>query len=227
MNLRTLRLHVAIVQGDELAQIALPCSSSAASFEPRRKVPRVSDTDLSGSGYEPAPAQCPRAPHPPAAGPLPVRFMIADLRPSPDAQDVVSFGAMEGTEEEDDAISVAASAREEWSNWITLRHGSDAGDLHHSDDELLSVLSKAVDELGLEWAPPAEPARSTLPTWRLCLTLSRDPRSSPYNQRACERSLSRQRSCSRWPLLSELETYRRFQMTTRVLNSGQVIADSP
>ncbi len=123
-----------------------------------------------GSGDEPAPAQCPRAPHPPAAGPLPVRFMTADLRPSPDAQDVVSFSAMEGTEEEDDAISVAASAREEWSNSpldYTAPHGSDAGDLHHNDVELLSVLSKAVDELGLEWAPPAEPARSRLDEWYL------------------------------------------------------------
>ncbi len=61
MSLRTLRLRVAIVQGDELAQIALPRSSSAASFEPSRKVPRVSD--LSGSGDEPTPAQCPRAPN--------------------------------------------------------------------------------------------------------------------------------------------------------------------
>ncbi len=67
-------------------------------------------------GDEPARAQCPRSPRPPAAGPLPVCFMTADLRPSPDAQDVVTFGAMEGTEEEDDAISVAASVRKEWSN---------------------------------------------------------------------------------------------------------------
>ncbi len=168
MSFRTLRLRVAIVQGDELAQIALPRSSSAASFEPRRKVPRVSDADLSGSGDEPAPAQCPRVPHPPAAGPLPVCFMTADLCPSPDAQHVVPFGAMEGTEEEDDAISVAASAREEWSNSLldyTAPHGGGAGDLDHSDVELLGVLSKAVDELGLEWAPPAKPARSRLDEW--------------------------------------------------------------
>ncbi len=65
---------------NELAQLALPRSSSAASFEPRKKVPRVSDADLSGSGDEPAPAQWPRAPHPPAAGPLPVRFMTAVLQ---------------------------------------------------------------------------------------------------------------------------------------------------
>ncbi len=170
MSLRTLRLHVAIVQGDELAQIALPRSSSAASFESRRKVPRISDADLSGSADEPAPAQCSCAPHPPAAGPLPVRFITADLRTSPDAQDVVSFGAMEGTEEEDDAISVAASAREEWSNSqldYTAPHDSDAGDLHHSDVKLLSILSKAVDEFGLEWAPPAELARSRLDEWFL------------------------------------------------------------
>ncbi len=77
---------------------------------------------------------------------------------------------MEGTEEEDDAISVAASAREEWSNQelgYTAPHGCDAGDFHHSDVELLSVLSKAVDELGLEWAPPAERARSRLDEWYL------------------------------------------------------------
>ncbi len=122
MSLWTLRLHVAIVQGDELAQLTLRRSSSVASFEPRRKVPQASDADLSGSGDEPAPAQCPRAPHPPAAGSLPGSFMIADLLSSLDTQDVVSFGAMEGTEEEDDTNSVAASAREEWSNccWITL-----------------------------------------------------------------------------------------------------------
>ncbi len=48
MSLWTLRLHVAIVQGEEVAQLTLPHSSSAASFEPRRKVPRVSDADLSG-----------------------------------------------------------------------------------------------------------------------------------------------------------------------------------
>ncbi len=144
MSLLTLRLRVAIVQGDELTQLTLPRSSSAASFEPRRKVPRVSDADLSGSGDEPAPAQCPSAPYPPTAGPLPVRFMTADLRPSPDAQDVVSFGAMEGTVEEEDAISVAASAREEWSNSpldYTAPHGSVSVDLHHSDVELLSVLT--------------------------------------------------------------------------------------
>ncbi len=63
MSLRTLTLRVAIVQGDELAQIALPCSSSAASFEPSRKVPQVSDADLSRSGDEPAPTQCPCAPN--------------------------------------------------------------------------------------------------------------------------------------------------------------------
>ncbi|KAL0152042.1 hypothetical protein M9458_052646, partial [Cirrhinus mrigala] len=168
--LRTLRLRVAIVQGDELAQLALLRSSSAASLEPRSKVPRAFDVDLSGSGDEIAPAQYPRAPHPPDAGSLPVRFMTADLRPSPGAQDMVSFGAMEDAEEGDDAISVAASEREEWSNSpleYTALHGSDTGDLHHGDVELLRVLTKAVKELGLVWAPPAEPTRSRLDKWYL------------------------------------------------------------
>ncbi len=39
MTLWTLMLGVAIVQGDELAQLALPRSSSAASFKPISKVP--------------------------------------------------------------------------------------------------------------------------------------------------------------------------------------------
>lgn len=75
---------------------------------------QASDANLLGSGDEPTPAQCSLAPHPPAAGPLPVHLMFSVLCPSLIAQDVVSFKAMEGAEEEDDAISVAASARE-WS----------------------------------------------------------------------------------------------------------------
>ncbi|KAI2647602.1 ORF V: Enzymatic polyprotein [Labeo rohita] len=96
--------------------------------------------------------------------------MTADLHPSPGAQDMVSFGAMEDAEEGDDAISVAASEREEWSNSpleYTAPHGSDAGDLHHGDVELLRVLTKAVKELGMVWAPPAEPTRSRLDKWYL------------------------------------------------------------
>ncbi|KAL0172936.1 hypothetical protein M9458_033247, partial [Cirrhinus mrigala] len=160
----------AIVQGDELAQLALPRSSSAASLEPRSKVSRASDVDLSGSGDEIAPAQYPRAPHPLDPGSLPVRFMTADLRPSPGAQDMVSFDGMEDAEEGDDAISMAASEREEWSNSpleYTALHCSDARDLHHGDVELLRVLTKAVKELGLVWAPPAELTRSRLDEWYL------------------------------------------------------------
>lgn len=58
------------------------------------------------------------------AGSLPVCFMTADLCFSPTAQDMVSFRAKEGAE--DDAISVSASTKEECSN-------------------------NPVDELSLEW----------------------------------------------------------------------------
>lgn len=60
------------------------------------------------------------------AGSLPVCFMTADLRFSPTAQDMVSFRAIEGAEDEDDAMSVSASTKEECSN-------------------------NPVDELSLEW----------------------------------------------------------------------------
>lgn len=76
------------------------------------------------------------------AGSLPVCFMTADLRFSPTAQDMVSFRAIEGAEDEDDAMSVSASTKEECSN-------------------------NPVDELSLEWAPPAEPARSHVDWWFL------------------------------------------------------------
>ncbi len=182
MSFRTLRLRVAIVQGDELAQLTLPCSSSAASFEPRRKVPRVSDAYLSGSGDEHAPAQCPRAPQPPAADPLPVRFMTADLRPSPTLKmwclsvpwralkrRMMTFRWLRLRERS------GLTAR-----WITLRPTAATRDLHHNDVELLSVLSKAVDEFGLEWAPPAEPTRSRLDEWYLQLIAAeRTPRGDP------------------------------------------------
>ncbi len=35
------------------------------------------------------------------------------------------------------------------------------------DAELFRVLSKAVEELGLEWSPPEEPSRSRLDEWFL------------------------------------------------------------
>lgn len=83
-----------------------------------------------------------------------LHIMTTDLCPFADAQDMASFRAMEGAEYEDDAISVAVSAKDEWFNsplGYTMPNGNDAGDLHHSDNvELPCVLSKAVDELGLE-----------------------------------------------------------------------------
>ncbi len=128
----------------------------APSREPTESVP------------EPAPSHEPTESAPePAPSREPTESLIST---PPPMLKMWSFGAMEGIEEEDDAISVAASAREEWSNQelgYTAPHGSDAGDFHHSDVELLSVLSKAVDVLGLEWAPPAERARSRLDEWYL------------------------------------------------------------
>ncbi|ROL43617.1 Very-long-chain 3-oxoacyl-CoA reductase-B [Anabarilius grahami] len=87
----------------------------------------------------------------------------ADLLPSAEASVMVSFG---GSEDEplDDSMSLTASETEEWGGdsedhvprrlWSPSRSGMDA--------ELFRVLSRAIEELDLEWAPPEEP---TWPAW--------------------------------------------------------------
>lgn len=88
----------------------------------------------------------------PVAGSLRVCFMTADLHFS--------------------------STKEECSNNpldYSSHHSSDEVDLHHSDGvEFLRILSKAVDELSLEWVPLAEPARSHLDRWLLQSDRSRE-----------------------------------------------------
>ncbi|ROL50523.1 hypothetical protein DPX16_2822 [Anabarilius grahami] len=93
-----------------------------------------------------------------------------NLRPSAEASDMVSFG---GSEDEplDDSMSLAASETEEWGGDsedptplpsvepIDARSGMDA--------ELFRVLSRAVEELNLEWVPPEKPTHSHLDEWFL------------------------------------------------------------
>lgn len=142
-------------------------SSSAATFKMRRKVLQASDVDQSGSGDELAPAQCPHTPaHPPAVGFLLLHIMTTALRPSPDAQYMASFGAMEGPEDEDGAVSVAASMKDEWSNsplgytMATMRGTSII-------EMMLSSYMSCPKQSMSSVSAPAEPARNHVGEWFL------------------------------------------------------------
>ncbi len=110
-----------------------------------------------------APAQCPRAllsqrEH------SSVFFTQLDQRPSAAASDMILFGVSDN--ELDDSLSLAASDAEELSGSVadpTLLSSSASRSARlKADDELIRVMSKAVNELGLEWSPPEEPSRNRL-----------------------------------------------------------------
>ncbi len=116
------------------------------------------------------PAQIPRASLSPHREMSPVLFSQPDQRPSASVSDLVSFG---GSDDElaDDSMSLVASDAEELSGSVTdpAPSGLPAPSVAKAgmDAELLRVLSKAVEELGLEWSPPEEPSCSRLDEWFL------------------------------------------------------------
>ncbi|KAL0168644.1 hypothetical protein M9458_036866, partial [Cirrhinus mrigala] len=85
-----------------------------------------------------------------------VLFSHPDQHPSAAASDLVSFCGNE-CNAMDDSMSLAASDTEELSG---LSH-----DPAPMDAELFRVLSKAVEELDLEWSPPEEPTHGQLDEW--------------------------------------------------------------
>ncbi|KAI2656961.1 Transposon Ty3-G Gag-Pol polyprotein [Labeo rohita] len=107
---------------------------------------------------------------PPAEG-SPVLFTRPGLCPSAAASDMVSFGGSE--DDMLDSMSLAASDAEELSGSINdpaplpSADTSDPRSKTGMDAELFRVLTRAVDELGLEWSPPEEPPRSLLDEWFL------------------------------------------------------------
>ncbi len=95
---------------------------------------------------------------------LPVLFTQLDQRPSVAVSGVISFGVSDN--EMDDSLSLAASDAEELSGSVAdpallLSSASRSARLK-ADDELIRVMTKAVNELGLEWSPTEEPSRSRL-----------------------------------------------------------------
>ncbi len=116
------------------------------------------------------PAQILRASLSPHREISPVLFFQPDQRPSASVSDLVSFG---GSDDElaDNSMSLVASDAEELSGSVTdpAPSGLPAPSAAKAgmDAELFRVLSKAVEELGLEWSPPEEPSRSRLDEWFL------------------------------------------------------------
>ncbi|ROJ25262.1 hypothetical protein DPX16_20075 [Anabarilius grahami] len=154
MSLASLRSRAAFFRSDTDRALLSPSSREPARKRQRgRPVQRSELSELTS-------AQCPRA------SPSPSR----EQRPSADASDFVSFG---GSDDElpNDSVSLAASEPEHWVGEsddpapLPLLEPIDHG--AGMDAELFRVLSKAVEELDLEWAPLEGPSRSRLDEWFL------------------------------------------------------------
>ncbi len=95
----------------------------------------------------------------------PVLFTQLDQRPSAAASDIISFVGSDN-ELDIDSLSLAASDAEELSGSVAepalLPASASCSARLKADNELIRVMSKAVNELGLEWSLPEEPSRSRL-----------------------------------------------------------------
>ncbi len=166
ISLASLRTRIAFFSESDPAPRALPFSSSQGPVRKKQRgrgSQRLVESELT-------PAQIPRASFSPHREISPVLFVQPDQRPSASVSDLVSFG---GSDDElaDDSMSLVASDAEEL--WGSVTDPAPSGLPAPSaakagmDAELFRVLSKAVEELGLEWSPPEEPSRSRLDEWFL------------------------------------------------------------
>ncbi|ROK16088.1 hypothetical protein DPX16_22706 [Anabarilius grahami] len=166
MSLASLCSRIAFFSESDSAPRALPFSSSPG---PVRKKQRGRGSQRSDE-TELTPAQVPCTSLSPQREVSPVRFSHPDQRPSAIVSDLVSFG---GSDEKplDDSISIVASDAEEWS--FSLHDPAPLPSLEpidtrtSIDSEFTRVLSKAIEQLGLEWSAPHEPTRSRLDEWFL------------------------------------------------------------
>ncbi|ROJ57633.1 hypothetical protein DPX16_23832 [Anabarilius grahami] len=164
MSLASLRSRAVFFRSDTDRALLSPSSREPARKRQRgRPVQRSKLSELTS-------AQCPRASPSPSREQSPVLFSRPEQRPSAVASNFVSFG---GSDDElpDDSVSLAASEPEHWVGEsddpasLPLLEPIDHG--AGMDGELFRVLSKAVEELDLEWAPLEEPSRSRLDEWFL------------------------------------------------------------
>ncbi len=115
------------------------------------------------------PAQCLHASPSPQREHSPVLFTQHDQRPSEAASNMISFGMSDN--KLDDSLSLAASDTEELSGSVAdpalLPSSASRNARLRADEELIRIMTKAVNELELEWSPPEEPSRSRLDEWFL------------------------------------------------------------
>ncbi|KAL0161810.1 hypothetical protein M9458_041206, partial [Cirrhinus mrigala] len=160
MSLSSLRSRIAFFSERDSAPRAL---SFPPSQEPVKKKQQGRGSQRSELG-ELTSAQPPRASPSPQREGSPVLFTRPDL-------DLVSFGGSE--DDMLNSMSLAASDAEELSGSVNdpaplpSTDTSDPRTKSGMDAELFRVLTRAVDELGLEWSPPEEPPRSLLDEWFL------------------------------------------------------------
>ncbi len=85
------------------------------------------------------------------------------------ASDVISFDV--SYIKMDDRISLTASDAEELSGSVAdpvlLPSSASRSARLKADDELIRMMTKAINELELEWSPPEEPSCSRLDEWFL------------------------------------------------------------
>ncbi|MGL5564929.1 MAG: hypothetical protein ACRDC4_04285, partial [Plesiomonas sp.] len=87
----------------------------------------------------------------------PVSYTNEDLQPTPEARDAVSFGY--GRHDDDDVLSTTASDSEDLAAGSNITPLPPSGQERHgtqSYDDMIEVVTRAVDKLGLVW--DSEPA---------------------------------------------------------------------
>ncbi len=175
ISLASLRTRIAFFSESDPTPRALPFSSSQGPVRKKQRgrgSQRLVESELT-------PAQIPRASFSPHREISPVLFVQPDQRPSASVSDLVSFGGSDDELADDSMSLVASDAEELWGSvtdpalsGLPAPSAAKAG----MDAELFRVLSKAVEELGLEWSPPEEPSRSRLDEWFLPALKKRDMR---------------------------------------------------
>ncbi|KAL0172543.1 hypothetical protein M9458_032854, partial [Cirrhinus mrigala] len=154
MSLSSLRSRIAFFSERDSAPRALPFPSSQ---EPVKKKQRGRGSQRSELG-ELTSVQPPCASPSPQREGSPVLFTRPDLCPSAAASDSMSLAASDAEELSGSIYDPAP---------LPSANISDPRSKTGMDAELFRVLTRAVDELGLEWSPPEEPPRSLLDEWFL------------------------------------------------------------